>query len=127
MEQDVERVLISEEDVDKRIKELGEKISKDYEGKTVQFVALTGDSKRLPEGCFVVGRQLMTCCVEDIQFAALVCEYPKAKEIKDDSWIMLTAKIHFAFHKAYHNRGPVLSYVNHEYCDAPDPEVASFY
>jgi len=33
-------VLISEEDVDARIKELGEKISKDYEGKTVHLVCV---------------------------------------------------------------------------------------
>jgi len=34
------KVLISEEDVDARIKELGEKISKDYEGKTVHLVCV---------------------------------------------------------------------------------------
>lgn len=33
-------VLISEEDVDARIKELGEKISKDYEGKEVHLVCV---------------------------------------------------------------------------------------
>lgn len=33
-------VLISEEDVNARIKELGEKISKDYEGKTVHLVCV---------------------------------------------------------------------------------------
>lgn len=33
-------VLISEEDVDARVKELGEKISKDYEGKTVHLVCV---------------------------------------------------------------------------------------
>lgn len=33
-------VLISEEEVDKRIKEIGEKISKDYEGKEVHLVCV---------------------------------------------------------------------------------------
>ena len=33
-------VLISEEDVDKRIKEIGEQISKDYEGKEVHLVCV---------------------------------------------------------------------------------------
>ena len=31
-------VLISEEDLDKRIKELGEQISKDYEGQEVNLI-----------------------------------------------------------------------------------------
>ena len=119
-------IKIKDEDYAIWYRDLGEEGAK-YEGKTVQVKMRALSRKKVPEGCFITGRHMMTCCVEDIQFAALVCEYPKAKEIKDDSWIMLTAKIHFAFHKAYHNRGPVLSYVNHEYCDAPDPEVASFY
>jgi len=34
------RVLLSEEDVDKRIKELGDQISKDYEGKNVHLICI---------------------------------------------------------------------------------------
>ena len=34
------RELISEEQVNERIRELGEKISKDYEGKTVHLVCI---------------------------------------------------------------------------------------
>ncbi|MBR6638495.1 MAG: hypoxanthine phosphoribosyltransferase [Lachnospiraceae bacterium] len=34
------RVLLSEEEVDKRIKELGEQISKDYEGKNVHLICI---------------------------------------------------------------------------------------
>ncbi|MBE5949933.1 MAG: hypoxanthine phosphoribosyltransferase [Lachnospiraceae bacterium] len=34
------RVMLSEEDVDKRIKELGEQISKDYEGKSVHLICI---------------------------------------------------------------------------------------
>ena len=32
------RVMLSEEEVDKRIKEIGDQISKDYEGKQVHLV-----------------------------------------------------------------------------------------
>ena len=34
------RVLLSEEEVDKRIQEIGEQISKDYAGKTVHLVCV---------------------------------------------------------------------------------------
>ncbi len=39
MSEEIE-VMISEEDVEKRIKELGEQISKDYEGKTLHLVCI---------------------------------------------------------------------------------------
>ena len=34
------KVLVSEEEVDKRIRELGEQISKDYEGKEVHMICV---------------------------------------------------------------------------------------
>lgn len=39
MSEEIE-VMISEEDVEKRIKELGKQISKDYEGKTLHLVCI---------------------------------------------------------------------------------------
>ena len=68
----------------------------------------------------------MTCCADDIQFAGLVVEWDKASSVKDNSWMVLTARINFMRHKAYSGVGPVLSYVEHEYCDEPSQPVASF-
>lgn len=36
----VERIIISEEDIQKRVKELGEAISRDYEGKTITLLCI---------------------------------------------------------------------------------------
>lgn len=36
------RVLLSEEEVGKKIREIGEQISKDYEGKTVHLICVFG-------------------------------------------------------------------------------------
>ena len=100
---------------------------KKYEGKTVRFKCRCLVRKKLPANCFVVGRHVMTCCVEDIQFAALVCQWDKANTVKDDSWMILTAKVEFKFHRAYNRRGPVLSYTSAESCEAPEQPVATFY
>lgn len=43
------RVMISEEEIKKRVKEMGEQISKDYEGKTVHLI------------CILKGSIFMTC------------------------------------------------------------------
>lgn len=100
---------------------------KKYDGKTVRFKCRCLVRKKLPSNCFVVGRHVMTCCVEDIQFAALVCQWDKADTVKDDSWMILTAKVNFKFHRAYNRRGPVLSYISAESCEAPEQPVATFY
>ena len=100
---------------------------KKYQGKTVRFKCRALVRKKLPAGCFVVGRHVMTCCVEDIQFAALVCQWDKADTVQDDSWMVLTAKIDFKFHRAYGRKGPVLSYISAEPCPAPEQPVATFY
>ena len=51
----------------------------------------------------------------------------KADTVQDDSWMILTAKLNFKFNKAYGRKGPVLSYVSHELCEAPEQPVATFY
>ena len=83
--------------------------------------------KKLPEKTFIVGRHVMTCCVEDIQFAGLVCQWEGADTVQDDSWMILTAKINFKFNRAYGKKGPVLTYVDSVLCQAPEQAVAPFY
>ena len=100
---------------------------KKYEGKTVRFRCRALQRKKLPPHTFVVGRHVMTCCVEDIQFAGLVCQKDDVSDIVDDSWMTLTAEIHFKFSRAYGKKGPVLTYLSHEPCEAPKQAVATFY
>ena len=100
---------------------------KNYEGKIVRFKCRALVRKKLPPHSFVVGRHVMTCCVEDIQFAGLVCQWDKAETIRDDSWMILTAEIRFKFSRAYGKKGPVLTYLSHEDCAPPEQPVATFY
>ena len=100
---------------------------KKYEGKTVRFRCRALQRKKLPPHTFVVGRHVMTCCVEDIQFAGLGCQKDDVSDIVDDSWMTLTAEIHFKFSRAYGKKGPVLTYLSHEPCEAPEQAVATFY
>ena len=69
----------------------------------------------------------MTCCVEDIQFAGLVCQWKEAASVSDGSWIILTASIHFKFNRAYGKRGPVLTLLSMEPSEEPEQAVATFY
>ena len=98
-----------------------------YDGKTVHFKGQVAMLRRDKNGMFAPGRFVMTCCVEDIQFAGLVCQWDGAETVQDDSWMILTAKINFKFNRAYGKKGPVLTYVDSVLCQAPEQAVATFY
>ena len=119
-------IEIGDADFAEWYRDLGETPA-NYEGKTVRFKCRALKRSKMPASTFIVGRHVMTCCVEDIQFAALVCQWDKADTVQDDSWMILTAKLNFKFNKAYGRKGPVLSYVSHELCEAPEQPVATFY
>ena len=119
-------IEIADEDYALWYRDLSEDPKK-YEDKTVRFKCKAVVRKRLPAETFVVGRHLMTCCVNDIQFAGLVCQWKNADSIVDDTWMVLTAKLNFKFNRAYGKKGPVLSFVEPRPCAAPAQEVATFY
>ena len=100
---------------------------KKYENKTVRFKCRALVRKKMPEHTFIVGRHVMTCCVEDIQFAGLVCQWDKVDTVQDDSWLILTARVNFKFNRAYSRKGPVLTYIDAQPCQAPEQPVATFY
>lgn len=119
-------VEIGDDDYAEWYRDMSEEPKK-YEGKTVHFKCRALVRKKLPEKTFIVGRHVMTCCVEDIQFAGLVCQWEEADTVQDDSWMILTAKINFRFNRAYGKKGPVLTYVDSVLCEAPEQSVATFY
>ena len=119
-------IEIGDADFAEWYRDLGETPA-NYEGKTVRFKCRALKRSKMPANTFIVGRHVMTCCVEDIQFAALVCQWDEADTVQDDSWMILTAKLNFKFNKASGRKGPVLSYVSHELCEAPEQPVATFY
>ena len=119
-------VEIGDEDYATWYRDLSEEPKK-YEGKKVRFKCRALVRKKLPAETFVAGRHVMTCCVEDIQFAGLVCQWKDAETVHDDSWMILTAEVHFKFNRAYGKRGPVLTCLSATPCDAPENPVATFY
>ena len=98
-----------------------------YEGKTLKFKGRVILDERSDGSFFVFGRQVMTCCVEDIQFAGVACVYPDSFRLKNGSWATVTAIVHVGFHEAYGREGPVLTVTEIEPAIPPVEEVATFY
>ncbi len=125
---DKNAALIEIKDIDYALwyRDLTENLE-DYSGKTVKFKGLVAKNEKVPYGSFVIGRPLMTCCVDDIQYAGLICDWEKAENIPNKSWVMVTAKIELKKHKAYQNAGPVLAASSVAATTPPEKQVAEFY
>ena len=98
-----------------------------YIGKTVKFKGIVATDKRLEPQEIVLGRHVMTCCVDDIQYCGLACTLPYVMELQTRDWISVTAKIEFKKHRIYKGKGPVLIAEKVIVCDAPEEQLATFY
>ena len=125
---DIEAPVVNIEDRDYAIwyRDMSEEPKK-YNGKTVRFKGRCLVRKNVPKGSFIIGRHIMTCCVEDIQFAGIICNWDKADTVRDDDWVILTATLENKFHRAYGRKGPVLTVQSMEETEKPEEAVATFY
>ncbi len=98
-----------------------------YIGKTVRFKGLVARDKRLEARDLVVGRHVMTCCADDIQYCGLACTLPYEMELETRDWISVTAKVEFKKHRIYKGKGPVLTAERAVVCEPPEEQLAVFY
>ena len=99
--------------------------TKKYDGKTLSL-HVKALKTRSGDG-FVIGRDLMTCCVEDIRLAAIACRAKDAPDFKDGDWFNVTGKIEIRFSLSYGKKGPVMNVEKMEKSDPPAQPVATFY
>lgn len=97
-----------------------------YKGKTVKFTGVIAIDKRIPAEFFIIGRPVMTCCVEDITYKGVLCKGRKPT-MKNGDWIIATADIHIEKNKMYKGEGPVLYLKDYAVTKEPDDPVATFY
>lgn len=98
-----------------------------YIGKTVKFKGLVARDNRLAETDLVVGRHVMTCCADDIQYCGVACVLPQAMHLQTRDWINVTAKVQFQKHRIYRGKGPVLVAERVIICEPPEEQLATFY
>lgn len=128
---DIEADIIEIEDKDFALfyRDLSEK-PQQYMGKTVKFKGMAAVSGKVPKGFIVIGRYIMTCCVEDIAYDGFALKTNDLiKGVKTKDWLIVTAKIGYDYNDVYRQQGPVLFAEKIERCQALPPElqVATFY
>ncbi len=119
-------IVIEDRDYALFYRDLSEKME-DYNGKTVRFTALVANESSLGTGTMLVGRHVMTCCADDIQYTPLVCKWPKSDAWKSYDWVCVEGRIEIKNHKMYEGPGPVLMAKKVISAKAPEEAVAVFY
>lgn len=100
-----------------------------YYGKTLKFKGRVLLGGGLKDNEFAIGRHIMTCCVQDIQFGGLVAKWNGAKLLDHGGWVVMTATVKKEYNDMYQAIGPVFYVVDVRKCDPlpEDEEVATFY
>ena len=97
-----------------------------YEEKSIKFIAQVLKPKTFPKDYFVPGRLAMTCCAEDMAFLGFACEYEKTEELKEKSWVWVTARVAREYWPDYEGEGPVLHAIKVEEAKEPANPIISF-
>ncbi len=100
-----------------------------YRNKTVRLRGkAVSKSRSLKPGYFFFGREVMTCCANDIRFIPLAAECADVSKIKNLGWYTLTARVDIRdMQDVYGGPGPVLHAQSMETAAPPAQEVATFY
>ncbi|MBR4890695.1 MAG: GTPase [Clostridia bacterium] len=119
-------IVIKDEDFALWYRDISEDTKK-YAGKTVKFKAIIAHNNELPKDTCLVGRHIMTCCIDDISYGGMLCIVPKGTMFHNKDWMMVTAKVKFENHELYQGKGPVLYAESLVHSPQPKELVATFY
>ena len=67
-------IVIDDDDYAVWYRDMSEEMEK-YDGKTVKFKGIIARDVKLGKDALVIGRHVMTCCVDDIAYQGLVCKF----------------------------------------------------
>lgn len=99
---------------------------KKYDKKTVCFLGMVAKNAQLGENAIVVGRRIMTCCIDDVRYGGVICEGVRADAYESGEWVRVTAELHIKHHKLYGRKGPVLTAKELVKTSAPEEEIVTF-
>lgn len=89
-----------------------------YEGKTITFDAQVVEVDHYHQDVFLIGREAMVCCADDIQMIGFVVHYKQSTKLKSGQWIRLQAKAHCEYDEQYNGVVPVLYAISVNDCEA---------
>ena len=127
-DRDAELVAVKDKDYAYFYRDVSENLDF-YNGKRVKFKCVIAKNHQLAANQLVIGRHIMTCCVDDITFAGflLLGEDKTVSQFGSRDWAIVTAEIKIEYNKLYGRQGPVLYLKDIARTSLPEEEVATFY
>lgn len=123
---DINADIIKIEDADYGIwyYDLMEELDK-YRGKTIEFLGIAAKDSKMAKCEFAIGRHIMTCCVDDIQYAGIVAQTELSPTVKTGEWVRVTGKLKIENNDLYASKGPVLKVTTLEKVQPPKEKVVT--
>lgn len=100
---------------------------KKYKGKTVKFLGLAATDSKFPDKTCALGRHIMTCCADDIQYCGLVSKVKNTQPVINSQWYVVIAEIDYRFSRLYGKKGPIFNVIDLTESQPPEEQVATFY
>ena len=123
---DAKNIVIEDRDFALFYRDLMEDTKK-YENKTVTFKGLAVRNPTFPPNIFAVGRHIMTCCVDDIQYSWIAAQYGRPFKPHKDHWVTITGAIEVRFNQMQGVYVPMLHVTRITDAEPPEQTVATFY
>ncbi len=98
-----------------------------YENKTLRVRVMTVKNAELDAGEMLIGRHIMTCCADDIQYCPMICKCKKSYDFKTYDWAMVEGKIKTERHTLYNGLGPIFEATSAVHTEKPEESIATFY
>lgn len=119
-------IEINDEDYALFYRDIVEETAK-YAGKKVAFKGVVAFNRSQQKNTFFLGRHVMTCCVEDIQYMPFLCRSKDAGKLKTKDWAYITANVEVAYDKRNGRKTPVMKVESIMPAEQPVQEVATFF
>lgn len=85
-----------------------------YEDKVVTIRGKVMRRNEDPDDIYVIGRNAMVCCAEDIQLIGYMVKSENAEQMVDGDWLELTAKMQVVYDEEYHGEVPILEEISYK-------------
>lgn len=97
-----------------------------YEGKIVKFKAKVMRRDSDPDDVYIIGRNAMVCCADDIQLIGFMVQSENANQMVDGDWLELTAEMSVVYDEEYQGDVPFLHELSYQQISSLKDELVYF-
>ena len=94
-----------------------------YLHKEISFLAQTFRPKGMPDTMFIPGRQIMSCCADDVEFYGYPTKIKKGLSFEQRSWAKVKVRFEYESPRMFSPKQPILYLLEMEKAEKPEEEV----